>query len=188
MELVQWIPMVVVVAAAVAAGAVDFYRFRVPNAITFPLLLTGLAFHTAVGSMEGLKMSLLGAAVGFGVLFLLYLIGGMGAGDVKLLSGIGAWLGAAMALQIVLFAALAGGVYAVVLMVWHAKGRETLARLQVGFFQLVTVGRYFSRDDAVQAMVRSEEGRKRAVPFGTMLAVGVVIVLCFGSALSAMMR
>ena len=188
MELMHWIPMVVVVVAAVAAGAVDFYRFQVPNAITFPLLLTGLAFHTVVGGWAGLQMSLLGAAVGFGALFLLYLIGGMGAGDVKLLSGIGAWLGAVMALQIVLFAALAGGVYAVVLMVWHAKGRETLARMQVIFFQLVTVGRYFSEDDSVQAMVRSEEGRKRAVPFGTMLAVGVVIVFVFGGAISAMMQ
>jgi prepilin peptidase CpaA len=58
-----------------------------------PLLLTGLAFRGVTGGWGGLINGLEGFAVGFGLLFVLWLIGGGGGGDVKFMAAVGAWLG-----------------------------------------------------------------------------------------------
>ncbi|MDA7978718.1 MAG: A24 family peptidase [Pirellulales bacterium] len=101
MELIPRIIFVVAIALFTLTAAVwDVRQRRLPNWLTVPSFLAGIAFHVVLGltTEEGMwhwvvKHSLLGAVVGFGPLFLLYLIGGGGAGDAKLITAIGAWLG-----------------------------------------------------------------------------------------------
>src|SRR5262249_35819248 len=65
----------------------------IPNYLTVPTALAGLAFHILAPSGWGALTSLSGFAVGFSLLIVPWLLGGSGMGDVKLLAALGAWLG-----------------------------------------------------------------------------------------------
>jgi len=75
------------------AMATDLRHRRIPNWLTVSSALLGLVFHGATQGWQGIGQSLGGFAVGFGILLVLWLIGGGGGGDVKLMGAIGAWLG-----------------------------------------------------------------------------------------------
>ena len=84
-------PVWVVTITLVVAAVIDGRKLKVPNWITFPLVIGGWLFSaifcglSGLGFWSGLGCSLLGTAVGLGLLLPAYAIGGMGAGDVKLL-------------------------------------------------------------------------------------------------------
>jgi prepilin peptidase CpaA len=78
-----------------AAAVVDFRIRRIPNYLTVPAAVLGLAFHTLAPSGIGPLRSLAGLGVGFALLLLPWLMSGAGMGDVKLLAALGAWLGTA---------------------------------------------------------------------------------------------
>ena len=92
-SLVNHWPVWLVTITLVVAAAIDGYKLKVPNWLTFPMILSGWVYNTAAFGWEGLLWSLLGTVVGLALLLPLYSIGGMGAGDVKLLAGVGAWVG-----------------------------------------------------------------------------------------------
>src|SRR5579871_119998 len=88
-------PVILVCATLIVAAYIDGKQLKVPNWITFPMVLSGLAYHCVANGWNGCAASLTGIGCGLLCLLPLYSIGGMGAGDVKLMAGIGAWLGAA---------------------------------------------------------------------------------------------
>src|SRR5437588_10630881 len=88
--------------AMIVAAVIDGWKLKVPNWLTFPLVLSGWALgllHTfgwfagSTGTGD-VWASLAASALGFALLFPIYAIGGMGAGDVKMQMGFGAWIGA----------------------------------------------------------------------------------------------
>jgi len=83
-----WLVTIVLIVAAV----IDGYELKVPNWVTFPFILSGWIYSTLAFGFEGLGWSLLGTLIGLALLLPAYAIGGMGAGDVKLLAGVGAWV------------------------------------------------------------------------------------------------
>src|SRR3954451_23745889 len=83
-----WFVTIVLIVAAV----IDGFELKVPNWVTFPFILSGWLYSTAAFGWEGLGWSLLGTVIGLALLLPAYAIGGMGAGDVKLLAGVGAWV------------------------------------------------------------------------------------------------
>ena len=77
-----------------AIACVSDLRFRkIPNWIAVVLAVTALPFHAWMGGGQGVLWCLGGLAVGFGILLVVHLIGGAGAGDVKFMGGVGAWIG-----------------------------------------------------------------------------------------------
>ncbi len=99
------------------AAAVDARLRRIPNLLTVPTAIGGLLYHTLAPEGWGLAASAAGLGVGFLLLLLPFLLGGGGAGDVKLLAALGAWLGpqqilVAFVLAIATAAFLAAGVLA----------------------------------------------------------------------------
>lgn len=86
-------PVRLVSLVLILAAWIDGRDLKVPNWITFPMVLAGLAYSTFAGGLSGLNAGLLGMCVGLLTLLPLYSVGGMGAGDVKLMAGIGAWMG-----------------------------------------------------------------------------------------------
>ncbi|WP_147819688.1 A24 family peptidase [Salidesulfovibrio onnuriiensis] len=102
----------VLAAALVTATITDIRSQRIPNWLTFPLMLGGLAAHALHTGLDGLLFSLAGFGLGLGVMLVPFLLGLMGAGDVKLMAAVGAWLGINTALMAFLITCMAGGVYA----------------------------------------------------------------------------
>ena len=171
------IPIVVVLSAAVTAAATDLRSWKIPNALTLPLLVSGLAYHGIVSGGAGLGASLVGVIFAFAVLIFPYLTGGMGAGDLKLLAGIGAWLGMPITLYVFLASSLAAGVYAAVIVLLRGNFQETWVNLKLICLRLTAIGRHIQAEDRVEAQLERDDRRHRLVPFGAMIAVGVVATL-----------
>jgi prepilin peptidase CpaA len=84
------------------ALATDLRRRKIPNVLTVPSLALAIAFHACFDGWEGLKCALAGFGLGFGTLLVLWLVGGGGAGDVKLMGALGAWLGWRLTLYVLI--------------------------------------------------------------------------------------
>ncbi len=95
-------------AGLVWAAVQDLHSRRIPNVLTFALVLCGIAQSFGAAGTVSPAQSLLGLAVGFTLTFALFAIGALGGGDVKLLAGVGAWLGPVMALSVFAVAAIVG--------------------------------------------------------------------------------
>ncbi len=145
----------------------DIKYQKIPNAITAPAIVAGILYHiTCNASSTGFFFSLKGLLAGLGVLFIPFLMGGIGGGDVKFLGAIGSWLGISSVFSIFLYGALIGGIIALAAMI-----------KQGGFRRI----RYFFVDVFTSVFVRKRirtEGRFR---YSIPLAGGYVVYLVFGS-------
>ena len=101
-----------IVITGLAAVIEDLGWRRVSNWTSGGAVAGGLIVHYLQKGWPGAWHSLLGALIGFGVFLVFYLMGGMGGGDVKLMSGFGALLGDGRILPAALLAAASGGVMA----------------------------------------------------------------------------
>jgi prepilin peptidase CpaA len=173
------IPASIVLAAAMIAAVMDVWKFKVYNALTMPLLLTGLVYHVIAGGMHGFLGSMAGILSGFAVLFVVYTMGGVGAGDVKLMAAVGAWLGMPLTLYVFVASALASGIYAVVLILLWGSLRETWINLQVVLFRMMALGHHLGADVHLEGEIKRADRRRRLVPFGAMVAVGFAAILAW---------
>lgn len=111
----------------VLAAIQDLQTRRIPNWLSLGLLLAGLARSFTSDATLTPSNAFAGFALGFALTFILFAIGALGGGDVKLLSGVGAWLGPIPVLQVFAVAALIG--MGIVLIQAHIQGRTaTLLR------------------------------------------------------------
>ena len=171
------IPLAMILMAALIAGVTDIWKFKVYNLLTFPLVLSGLIYHAIDGGAPALAGSFLGALVGFALMIALYAMGGLGAGDVKFVTAMGAWLGLPLTLYVMMAGCIAAGVYALVLLVSAPSLKETLLNIQLLWIRLVCLGRHITSEDRVEAEVKRSDRRRRLIPFSAMMGIGLVVTL-----------
>jgi prepilin peptidase CpaA len=161
-----WMVSVVLIVAA----AIDGYKLKVPNWITFPLIISGWIYGGIAGGWEGLGASLAGTAVGLALLMPLYAIGGMGAGDVKLLAGVGAWVGTSVTFGAFVFSAIVGGVIAVAMVLWRRKWEHHKHQFVAITAEIMTV-----RDPAkLSAIAAERKPSMMLLPYGIPIAIGTI--------------
>ena len=97
----------------------DLRTRRIPNYLTLGTAVAGLAYNFMSHGPSGLADGFLGMLLGFAFLILPYLWGGMGAGDVKALAALGAWLGPKLTVFLFCYMGVAGGVIAIGYLVWQ---------------------------------------------------------------------
>ena len=105
----------------IVAVAWDLKKQKIPNFITAPLMLCGLAYHGITGGFSGVSFSFIGIIAGIAIFIIPYILGGMGAGDAKLMGGAGALIGAKGAIISGVFSILIGLIYAIILLVIYGK-------------------------------------------------------------------
>jgi prepilin peptidase CpaA len=122
-------PTIAVVALGAAAAVIDWRTRRIPNALTFGASAVAVAFAAATGGVQGGLWSLAGFGVGLLIFFPLFALRALGAGDVKLLAAIGAWLGPSLVGWVAVYGAIAGGVLAIPWLVAGGRLGATLANI-----------------------------------------------------------
>jgi len=161
-----WLVSVVLVVAAV----IDGYKLKVPNRITFPLILCGWAYGAICGGWVGFGHSLAGTAVGLGLLLPAYAIGGMGAGDVKLLAGVGAWMGAKDTFWAFAVSAVVGGLIALVMVAVSRKWKHH----QNQFWVILTEILVIRNAGQLSAMAADRKSSMMLLPYGIPIAIGTI--------------
>jgi prepilin peptidase CpaA len=114
-------------------AAIDVRTRRIPNIVTFGGTIVAFVYHVFLGGVAGLGHSAAGWALGIALFLPMFLLRGMGAGDVKLLGAVGAWLGPMGALWGALYSVLAGGVLALAVGAWHGYLGKAFQNLWVLF-------------------------------------------------------
>ena len=102
---------------------------RIPNAFTLPAIVFGLLVHFALGGWRQLGLATASGLL-CGVIFLLFhLAGGMGGGDVKLITAVGCSAGLSLVGPLLILTSLAGGVMAIGLAVYHRRLKQTMLNI-----------------------------------------------------------
>lgn len=158
---------------AIAAGF-DVKSRRIPNWLVLVGLITSyilqINFNTS-GSYGGFKVWGLGILVGFGLFLPLYLLRAMGAGDVKLMAMVGAFLGPVSALGAVLTILVVGGLLAIAVSLCNGVLRHTLSNVRVVMEQTMLKTLY----GGVQ--LEGPPASTGSLPYGVAIAAGTLIHL-----------
>jgi prepilin peptidase CpaA len=120
------------------AGWTDWRSRRIPNWLTVPGFLAGVAANAVVGGWSGLKESLLGTALAFGLLLPFWLLRSLGAGDVKFAAALGAFTGPGRLVDILIGSIFVAGVMALALVIYKRRLMETIRNIGHILVSLVT--------------------------------------------------
>ncbi len=168
---IAWLVSFILVEAAV----IDGRRLRVPNWLTYHFLIGGLVYAYWKGGNGMLGWSLAGAGVGLASLLPLYAIGGMGAGDVKLMAAMGAWIGPWFTLWAFVSSALTGSLIAILMMMWSGELYAHLAMTHIIGREVLTV----RRPTALAARAEKRKPTMLLLPYAIPIAVGSIVYLAW---------
>ncbi len=152
----------------------DLRTYRIPNYLTIGAAVAGLVYQAACHGPSGVGSGLMGLGLGFFLLFPVYLLGAMGAGDVKALAALGTWLGPGLTLMLFCYMAVAGGLLALGVLIY--KGL-LWAKLRVFWSYLVSWVLFrptgLKPGPAPKADVQG-------IPYGVAIALGMVVLFWRG--------
>ena len=173
---VEFIFLVAVAAFTLTAAVSDARTRRVPNWLTVPTFALAVVVHAVANGVAGLGFALAGFATGFGILLILWLIGGGGGGDVKMMGALGAWLGTALILR-VFFVSTA-------LIILAIGAGFIVTSVSTGFgnvYRRIWRSRPSRRQYSAGPQGRNRRSeqseRRRLLPFAVPVAVGTWLVL-----------
>jgi len=163
----------IVLALVVIVAAIYDVRFRrIPNWLVLAGLVLGIGLNTLLFEWSGLRHSLFGLGLGFLIYFPLYLLRGMGAGDVKLMAAIGSIVGAANWLGIFLITAVLGGLIAIILLLFRGRLRNSLWNVAFLVQRLSTLKAPYAREELDISSPKSMK-----LPHGLVIACGSLLFL-----------
>jgi len=163
----------ILVVTVCTAAVYDLRYRRIPNWLALSGLILGIGTNTLLFAWQGLKVSLLGSGVALLIYFPLYLLRGMGAGDVKLMAAVGAIVGWPYWFGVFFFTAIVGGIAAVALLASRSQLQRGFSNLGYLVVQLLYFRPPYARREELD--VKSEKAVK--LPHGVMIAWGSLLFL-----------
>ena len=151
---------------------------RIPNAVLFPALMTAFFLNSIFGGLAGLADSMTGLVIGLLMLMPLHVLGRMGAGDIKLLGVVGSILGGWGAIVAGMATMMAGGILAVLYMVWLLTKPGIVSRIS-RVLQHVTGKAAIPSGGMTWQTVRAAE-----IPYAVAIAAGTFATLAYLGLLS----
>ncbi len=163
------LPSILLLAAATAAAVTDIRWRKIPNALAVTAFLSGFVVNTALGGTDGFLRAAAGAGLALLVYFPLFVLRGMGAGDVKLMAAIGALAGPRPWFWIFVVSAVLGAAAGLVLALSRGRLRSTL--INTGF--IVRQLLLFRNPGASQAGLDIHSGQALRLPHGVAIGAAV---------------
>jgi len=153
---------------ALIAGWTDWHSRRIPNWLTVPGFLIGVAANVVINGLGGLKTSLLGAGLGLLLLLPFVFLRALGAGDWKLAGALGALVGWEMLLNLLLVSVLVAGVMALALVIFKRRFKETMRNIGS-----LLASMFLFRRPGMEVSLDNPSSLK--VPYGVALALTTLI-------------
>ena len=160
---------ILLVCSLCVMAAIDFRSYRLPNWLTLPLMGLGWIWHSVAGEGAGLAWSLIGSLISLLPLLWFHLRGKMGAGDVKLMGAVGAWLGGWTGLHVLVVSGLAGVLCDLGYRWRHSRSPRPSS--------LSNSDRL--RGEHVETALTDPELRRRWIPFSIPITLGVLVLVLF---------
>lgn len=164
---------ILLLSVAIVAGIFDWRCRRIPNWLALLGLIAGFSAHCYVGGVGGLIVAAEGFGLGLLVYFVLYLLRGMGAGDVKLMAALGCIAGPTNWFVLFLAASILGAVVAVVMTLAYGRFYSTL--WNVG--QIVKELALFRAPYKNQPQLDLHHKAALRAPHGTIIAAAAVLLV-----------
>lgn len=167
-------PVWFVTITLIVAAVIDGIKLKVPNWITFPMIISGWIYSAAFSpyaGWEGLMYSLVGTVVGLALLLPLYAIGGMGAGDVKLLAGVGAWVWGTVTFYSFAVSAVIGGIIAVLMVLY----KRVWFKHQTQFWMICNEILTVKDPEKLAAIAAERKPTMMLLPYGIPIAIGTIV-------------
>jgi prepilin peptidase CpaA len=154
----------------------DMFYAKIPNLANLALVIPALLFHFYGAGFPGLWFSLQGLLLGLALLIVPYMLGGIGAGDVKALAALGSLLGPIEIFQVFMITALMGGVFAVL---HYVLGGNLIKKCSAW----LTTAKLFllSRDHHFLKSAQAVEPLR--FPYAAAIALGFFIHVSYGQPL-----
>ena len=156
-----------------AAVAIDIRRHRIPNTLSFGGVALGLGLQGWVAGANGLLAGASGLGVGLVIFLPFYLARGMGAGDVKFMAAVGAWLGPLWTFQAVLVGGVLGGVIALGMIAYQRSWHATSVNVSILMTKMSSVRTAFSEFGSAGSL----SSTCGVMPYAIPLAIGALAVL-----------
>jgi prepilin peptidase CpaA len=159
----------------IASAITDLKTQKIPNFVTLPGMLIALAYHSALSGLNGVLFSAAGIGIGIALLIIPYLMGGMGAGDAKLMGAIGAVLGAKAVFYAFLLIAAVGGIYAlIIIVIYRTEFTGFFRKKYDNLISFILTRKYIPDTE--------ERSKKRPrLCYGLAIALGTVIYILLDS-------
>lgn len=164
----QTLYLIAATACAVIGAIHDLRSRRIPNPLTGSCILIGLSLHFILGGFSGLGHSLLGGVLAGAAFLLLFVVGGMGGGDVKLMTAVGCLSGSLHVEMILISTALIGAIIAVALACSRGKLRSTLSNV------IQLTGHHAARGLTAHPELNLSNPNTLRLPYALPIALGCV--------------
>ena len=169
---IQYVPVLALLAVACCT---DLRARRSPNWLTFSMMLAGLLQSFTAIRTVGPAGSMLGLLSGLGLTFVLFALGALGGGDVKLMAGVGAWIGPGPVVAVFAVTSLIGMVIVLVQAGWQGRLRSLLTNTTV-----LTINLVHLQDVGIkhaQATGQSCRSVDRPLPYAVPVFLAVLLIL-----------
>lgn len=145
------------------AVAIDFHSHRIPNLLVVCGIVLGLLVNSYLGGVDGLDSSLLGMLIGLGLFLPFYALGGMSAGDVKLMAMTGSFLGPIVTLSAVALSLIMGSVFGMAILLY----KKQLIRLLQRYWAMASLRTYIAP--------QADDAARQRFPYAIAIFTGVLI-------------
>ena len=159
----------------VIAALIDVRARKIPNLLTYQAMAVALSYHCLRDGLDGLIFSGGGLALGTVFFILPYLMGGMGAGDAKLMGAVGAIIGPYGVFVACLLTAIVGGFYSLLTLLsnlQYSRGLITRSAMTLKAFALT---KQFIPIPA------PEDEKKPKLCYGLAIAIGTILYILLES-------
>lgn len=168
--------VVFVTAYTLAATWWDQVYWKIPNKLTLPMFFAGWVYQGVFNGLPGLADGALGFLIGFGFLFIIWIIGSGGGGDVKLMGALSVWLGFQWSIYVFVISTFLVSVLAIGIVGWNIMSKGTKATKK----KLLATGKPQAGKQSKRAETVAEKQSRRISAYALPISVATWGLLLMG--------